>query len=411
MEKTFMKRWIWIGLMFLMLSACGRGGNPSPQPSPTHEAASHSTPTPLSPSSASPAPTVTPSPLAVSPSPTPTILPQDYGPTNFPANINPLTGLSPQNSALLERRPVAVKVQIFPRGQRPPWGISLADIVYDYYQNDGLTRLHAIFYGNDASQVGPVRSARLLDNILVRMYKSVFAFGGADQRILRVLFNSEYADRLVVEGGGICPVLCRIEPNGPNYLIANTQELSRYITSKGVNNSRQTLNGMKFQHQPPPNGQPANQVFVRYSISAYVRWDYDPASGAYLRFQDTQEDASGQAEGYAPLTDRLTNQQISARNVVVLFATHADYLNNGSYTIVDIQLQGSGNAWLFRDGQAYEVRWLRPANTEGVLTLIDPNGNPFPFKQGNTWFQVVGQATKITKRGEAGVWRFENRIP
>ena len=73
-------------------------------------------------------------------------------------------------------------------------------IIFDYYQNFGLTRFHAIFYGSNAEQVGPVRSARLLDIDLVRMYQSVFAFGSAEQRTYSRLFNSDFAPRLVVEG-------------------------------------------------------------------------------------------------------------------------------------------------------------------------------------------------------------------
>jgi hypothetical protein len=25
-----------------------------------------------------------------------------------------------------------------------------------------------------------------------------------------------------------------------------------------------------------------------------------------------------------------------------------------------------------------------------VISLVDANGNPFPFKPGNTWFEVMG---------------------
>jgi hypothetical protein len=319
-----------------------------------------------------------------------------------------LTGLAVANPQLLERRPLAVKVQLFPRGQRPPWGLTFADIVYDYYQNNGLARLHAIFYGSDADQVGPIRSARLLDGVLVRSYKSIFAFGGADRRVLNRLFNTEYADRLVVEGSR-CPPMCRIDPNVYNFLVTNTKELSAYITAQGLDNKRPNLDGMLFQFDPPDGGQPGNQVQVRYSISAYTRWDYDPVRNEYLRFQDDAED-EGQGEVYAPLIDRLNEQQISAENVVVLFATHQFVLQSGSNEIVDIFLEGSGQAVIFRDGQAYRVLWSR-SGFDALLSLTYPDGRPFPFKHGNTWFEVIGASSLPTRQEQAGVWRFENRIP
>jgi hypothetical protein len=164
---------------------------------------------------------------------------------------------------------------------------------------------------------------------------------------------------------------------------------------------------MRFELQPPGGGQAADQVYVRYSISAYVRWDYDPASGSYLRFVDAQED-SGQGEAYTQLIDRQNNKPISAENVVVVYVVHDDYLKNGKYNILDILMDISGPAYIFRDGQAYEVRWQRP-QLESVLTLMDLNGNPFPFKQGNTWFQVIGQSSRWGH--DSGVWRFESRIP
>jgi hypothetical protein len=402
--------WIILGMAALVLCACAIGSQPMSTPhsaTPQFELSPVVSQTPT----ASPLPpTETPTPSPV-PSATPTItatpLPQSYGPGNYPTGVNPLTGLRVADPALLERRPVAVKVQIFPRGQRPPWGISLADIVYDYYQNNGLTRFNAIFYGNNAQQVGPVRSARYFDDNILRMYKAIFAFGGADRHVLDRLFSADYYDRLVVEGSSTCPALCRTDPNGFNYLIADTQELGKYIAGKGIANTRQDLEGMSFQYSPPAGGVPAQQIYNRYSISAYNRWDYDPASGRYLRFQDTQEDTTGIDEAYDPLTDRSTGVQVAADNVVILFATHNP--DEGSKTRIDINLTGSGPAIAFRDGLRYDAQWNRTA-LDSVLSLTNPDGTPFSFKHGSTWFQVMGQYSKIEERSP-GVWRFENRLP
>ncbi|MFC2026294.1 DUF3048 domain-containing protein, partial [Chloroflexota bacterium] len=353
-------------LFMLFASSCGPN-------SPTNEIATPQEPTqPLptdtslhspSPTSTTQVPTETPIPEATDPV-------QAYGPSNFPPDVNPLTGLVISDPSLLDRRPVAVKVQIFPRGQRPPFGISLADIVYDYYQNNGLTRFHAIFYGQNAERVSPIRSARLLDGHLIEMYKSIFAFGGADWRILSKLYNSNYSDRLIVEGSGKCPPMCRIDPNGYNFLVTNTEELSKYATDQGISNVKQNLDGMSFNINTPPGGQNGSQVFIQTSISSYARWDYETSSGIYLRFQDTQEDGDGENEGYEPLFDQLTNRQISAENVVILFVPHqyAYRSKSGQNEIIDILLNGSGTAYAYRDGQVFQVQWTRPAN-DSVLYL------------------------------------------
>lgn len=402
-------------VLLVMLAALLLGACSSPTPAPEIPPTSTQTSQPVDTEAPTVTPTIAAPTLTATPTqpPTPTLTPepQNYGPADFPSDVNPLTGLKVADPSRLDRRPLAVKIQIFPRGQRPPWGISLADIVFDYYQNNGLTRFHAIFYGNDAEQVGPIRSARLLDGRLINMYKSVLAFGGADQRILTELLNAGLSDRLIFEGGGICPVMCRIDPNGFNYLVANTVEMSKYATSKGLTNDRQNLNGMSFQLQPPDGGQAGAQLFVRYSISSYNRWDYDPASGRYLRYQDTQEDTGG-GEGFAPLLDRNNDVQISASNVVVIFVPHETRFRSGNSEIIEIHIDAgtSGDGYLFRDGKAYPVRWNRPA-LDSVLLLTRPDGTPIPFKQGNTWYQVMGQSTLNPTKDEGGAWRFEMRLP
>lgn len=354
------------------------------------------------------APTATTTPTEA---PTATPQPKDYGPTNFPKNVNPLTGLVVEDQTNLDRRPVSVKIQMFPRGQRPPWGISLADIVFDYYQNNGLTRLHAIFYSRNAEQAGPIRSARLLDGVLVNMFETIMVFGGADARILERLYSTTFANRLIVEGSSNCPPMCRIDPNQYNFLVVDTEKLSEYAESKGIDNQRQDLDGMKFQYETPTGGQAGTQVTNRYSISSYNRWEYDAKTGRYLRSQDTQED-NGEGETFAPFIDQLTNEQIVAENVIVLFVPHETIYrsNSGNSEIIDIKLSHltNGTGFAFRDGQVYQIKWSRP-DLEGPLAITLSDGSSYPFKPGVTWFEVMGQYSKQTT--ENGAWRFVFGLP
>ncbi len=399
---------LWILLMAMLLGACSPTG-PSPVSTPTDTApapqAVTEIPSPTAePPTATPTETVIPSPTATSTPPPP----QDFGPTNFPVDVNPLTGLYVDDPTLLDRRPVAVKIQTFPRTQRPDWGVNLADIVFDYYQNNGLTRLMAVFYGNAAEKVGPVRSTRLFDDHILRMYGAHFAFGGGDQRILNRLFNSEYANRLVVEGTSSCPALCREDPQGFNFLIANTLEVGPYIESRGGDDSRPNLDGMTFMHETPQSDMSGENVYVRYSISSYVNWKYDPESGRYLRFQDSTEAHTPQEETFEPFLDRLDNQQVAADNVVILKILHQYTYKSGNSEIVDIMFGGSGEAYAFRDGKAYKLQWNRP--TGSMFTLTNADGTPYAYKPGTTWIQVVGQNSTTDPTQDNGL-RFEFRFP
>ena len=202
--------------------------------------------------------------------------------------------------------------------------------------------------------------------------------------------------------------MCRFDPSGYDFLLGGTQEIHAFAKSEGIDDSLQNLEGMFFQARTPQGGKPGSQVTTHYSIDNYNRWEYDAQTGKYLRFQDNLLLDQGQAEEFAPLIDRLTEKQVTADNVVVLFAPHG-YFNRPPSEIIEITLDGSGPAYAFRDGKAYELTWNRPASG-GVLYLTFPDGENYPFKPGNTWFEVVGQYTFVTQQ-EAQSWRFEFQIP
>ena len=413
-----MKPLLILGLALALLAGCApapQAPTPSPVvPSPT--ALPSVTPSALPPT-ATLAPSSTPLPTAtVVPSPTTPSYPvTGLGPANFPAGVDPLTGLPVSDPKLLERRPLVIKVENLPREHRPQSGLSLADIVYEYYTEQGGTRFAGIFYGMDAERVGPIRSGRFFDVNLVQMYKGVFVFGSAYYAVWNRLVSSDFGNRLVLENQYSCPALCRFEPKGRDLLVADTRAMNAYLVQAGINNARQNLDGMFFQAVAPEGGQPTSSVYLRYSGAIYNRWDYDPASQRYLRFAETQNDVNRNNEVYAQLTDQLTGKPIAADTLVTLCVPHVYYENKPTIDVIDIlplpssgpvyscdgkqYPGGTGPAYVARDGKMYAVTWKREKK-EDLITLVGPDGQPFPFKPGQTWFEVIGASSKVEQKAD-----------
>jgi len=388
------KKIFGVVLSIFLLTACGQSELTA---TPLVEIAGTSTSTPTS---VPPTPTATYQPTA-----TPNYPPEGMGPDDFPQNVDPLTGLVVVDPTLLERRPLMVKVSNLPRYVRPQWGLNLADHVYEYYTEYGTTRFIAIYLGQDASQVGPIRSARFFDENIIRAYKAVFTFGSADITVLNRLFNADFADRLVMESNWT--PLFRYDPNKYNHLMVDTNVLSKYFTDEGFENGRQDLNGMFFQMDPPANGATAEQVTVRFSTAIYNKWEFDAVSGRYLRSSDTVDDPNGgQNEAYAPLLDQLTGEAVAADNVVFLEVPYQFYRREPEQ--MEIPFVGSGLAYAFRDGKMYKVRWQR-FEKDSMISLAYEDGTRFPFKPGNTWFEVIGTTSEQIQVADG--WRFVFHIP
>jgi hypothetical protein len=339
------------------------------------------------------------------PPPAPAEDPENSAPLS--SQINPLTGLPVSDPAALERRPLAIKISNHPRYVRPQYGLNRADIVYEYYLEYGLTRFIGLFYGEDAERVGPVRSARYFDLHLVRMYKSVFVFANADRQVLDNFLQTDLVNLFVVERPDNCPPMCRDEwLEGYNNLFTDTQGVRQYAQEvRHVDDLRQDLEGLVFDIFPPQGGIPGAAVETTYSPFSYNYWEYDEASGKYLRYQDAEDNLGGR-ETYNPLVDHLTNSQVSADNVVALLIPH--WHVKQSPEIVAMNIWGSGQAYVFRDGVVYQATWAREGR-DSPLRLIDYSGDPFPLKPGKTFFQVIGETSRAWQFGDR--WRFEFQIP
>lgn len=122
--------------LLLTFSSCTNDTSTTPPASGTTLVAT-STPTQVT-------PTFTP---AVSPTPQPIPTSVTYGPEEFPAGFNPMTGQLVSDPARLEYPAILLSVSHFPPAARPQAGFSFAPWVYEYYITEGSTRHLAVIYG------------------------------------------------------------------------------------------------------------------------------------------------------------------------------------------------------------------------------------------------------------------------
>lgn len=367
------------------------------------------TPTPWPTPQDSPTPTI-----SITPHPTRTKLPTMTAsatlppiirvlPNNFPDYANPLTGYPVADPTLLDRKPVIVKISNYPHSVRPQWGLSLADHAYEYYLEDGLTRFAAVFYGNDATQVGPIRSGRIFDATLLKMYNGIVVFNGADQKVVDFFNENNLANNLVVERKGVTPLWRDLSLPEPHNLFGNTAEISAHVTERGSNNERPDLVTNAFYSIGNYGKDWAMQVHINYSYANYAYWEYDMDSGRYLRYQGSADNLSNDPQ-YELLTDSLTNFPIAADNVVILFVPHEFFYKSSDTEIFDIQLIDKGNAYVFRDGKANPAVWVR-IDEYKPLAIQDTGGGYFPLKPGITFFQIIHTDSVMNQDGST--WSFD----
>ena len=353
------------------------------QPAPT---ATSLPPTPTA-TSIPPSPTTPPTATPVpSPTPTPTeavvrlATAADFGETR-----NPLTGEVVDDPSLLDRRPIAVKIPNFPASYvRPQSGVNQADLVFEHITEGPITRFTAIFYDETPEDVGPIRSARLIDIELPAMYDAALAYSGASIGVAQKLSNSDFQGRILRSN---TPGYYRTGANIPyeHTLYGEPAQWWNALADRGENRPPMLADYMAFSSEPPSGGDPATHINVNYRGRAVADWHYEPENGRYWRVSDGEVHV-----------DENTGEQLNFANVVVVFAHHQiDYSicetqigDTCQAFSTEIQIWGEGPALIFRDGRRYEATWHRNQR-EHLLTFTDAAGEPVPLAIGNTWFQMV----------------------
>ena len=304
--------------------------------------------------------------------------PGGFGP---PGDTNPLTGL-PLPGGRNSQRPVIVCINN-DFATRPQFGTSQADVVYEYLMEGyGITRFSAIYYGSEASQIGPVRSARLINYYMGALYDAGLVCSGASDAVRYSLKHEApfpYMD-IDLDDASNTRYSVSIGSDYRTRLRTSTDRTRRWLADWGVEKAP-SLRGFTFGN-PAGGGLPATSISIPYprGTGSQVSYVYDGGSGRYLR-----------SMGGAAHVDGNTGAQLALENVIVQVVAHEatniveDSLGS---TSIRLNLFGSGAAIVFRDGLAYPGTW-RSDSRGDLPRFYDAAGAEIPLKPGRTWISVV----------------------
>jgi hypothetical protein len=287
---------------------------------------------------------------------------------------------------------------------RPQSGLSGADTIYEAVAEGGITRFLAIFYCQDAGQVGPVRSARTYFIDFVSEYADYPLYahvGGANQPgpadALGQLDTYGWTDYNNLDQFSIgFPTFWRDYGRLPGVATEHTMyssmdKLLDYAkTNRGLTNVDKDGKSWdtnfvpyQFTDDAPTSQRPATQsIHLEFWQSAgsdyFVDWTYNPKTNLYER-----------VNGGKPQLDKDTGKQLAAKNVVVLEMVEDNandgYVANDHLLFEDI---GTGKAVIFKDGKRINGTWEKDKRTSRTI-ITDTTGKQVQFDRGLIWFEVL----------------------
>jgi hypothetical protein len=297
------------------------------------------------------------------------------------APVCPLTGLPQAGNQRADRVALAVKIDnIAPA--LPQAGLNKADVVIEELVEGGLTRLMAIFQCDKASEVGPIRSARISDaDLLALLHGSVLGYSGANAKDMPPIYAHSGAALIAYDNKPQYFQLSSSRPAPHNVFSSTTTLLNAGLELKPKLRAPRPM----FSYGPLASA-------ARKARSVYMSW---PAASAMWTWS---KDAWLRTQGGRP--DLLTNgSQVSATNVVILNVDIAstglhDVLGNPSPLDVTI---GSNQAWVLRDGKMVRGKWTRKTRDD-QFSLTDRHGQTIALQPGRTWIELLPTSRKPTRR-------------
>ena len=284
-----------------------------------------------------------------------------------------LTGLPLNDPEKLARPAVTVKIDNN-AAARPQAGLDAADVVYEEV-TEGITRFVVVFQSTDADPIGPVRSVRPADPLIVSPLDGLLAFSGGAPGIVALV---QSADLRFIDEDNTDALYRRSGRSAPHNLYTDSEKLYRKVGDSKA---------------PPPFAK-----FLKYG-ETYSAAGAVPVVGIDIPLADITASYTWDAAAHG--WQRSTNGQAhrleaggtwTPGNVIVQFVTYSTF--SGDRDVTYPEVIGTGEAWYFVNGTLAKGTWSKPG-ASSVTAYADANGAPMVFQPGRTVVELVEDGANV----------------
>jgi hypothetical protein len=264
---------------------------------------------------------------------------------------------------------------------RPQSGLAQADLILEIPVEGGITRYAVVFHSQEATQVGPVRSARQSDLNYLSLFKAILAHVGASEPVTKMVRDAANSGAFVdVDEFTHAGAFERVRGKAAPYnAYTSTSKVREAAGAPG--RARVDVPALEFDTSGgKAAGTPATSLVVPYTGAGRVSYAFDAGAGGYHRTQ-----------GGKQTMDDDTKREVLPENVVVMKTEVQEIPGTADVTgapSVDFRATGSGAVVILRDGKRFDGKWSRPGASD-MYRFTDAAGAAIPLKPGLTWIHFV----------------------
>lgn len=308
--------------------------------------------------------------------------PDPNPPRDTPNPINGELFTAKEMLAMKQRYPIAIMIENHVDA-RPQAGFNEADLVFETLAEGGITRMMAIFWGEQPESLGPVRSARQYYVEWLMPFDPLYMHIGYaqtdDPRTNAIGTIWEYGVKTMDIYGSFWRVDDKWAPHNAYTSAQNLYDLAAQV---GYTGTPQEITPWQFKKDAPVEERgtktTATLTFFQdiWNGGLYdVTWTYDRTRNVYLR-----------AMGTEPYIDQITGSQVYAKNIVFQKVEMISTFDEKAHII--ITTIGQGDAIILRDGLVINGTWKKDDITSRTK-YFDQQGAEIIFNRGVTWIEGV----------------------
>jgi DUF3048 family protein len=292
----------------------------------------------------------------------------------------PLTGVIDGTGDTKGRAALAVKIDNAPKA-RPQAGLEEADVVFEEVVEGGVTRFVAIFHSRVPKTVGPIRSVRPMDPVILTPLRPLVAYSGGIPSFMAMLNRAPVQD--VNYDNATAAYHWEKGRPRPHNLFADPTDLWGRAEA-GFKAPPPAL----FEYRAPADAfgeAPATAVKIPYSPLASAAYEWDAGKGNWKRWENGTPHMAASGDQIRPTN--LVIQLISQRRLNVV--------DPSGTPVYDSILTGTGDAWVLSGGRVTKGRWSKP-DAASPTRYTDAAGNPVKLAPGSTWVHLAPLGTPVS---------------